>query len=277
MRPKQILTLSVLAGLAAVVLVQVQLRSERGETVTLFRATETRVAGETLGGRLEPVTLPGDKLFPNLLKEAPTADMRDFVSSSPLRETVHAGEVVLYRHLEASADSGLRARIPHGKRAFSIEVSSATAVAFLVEPEDRVDVLAAVPDPALGDASAGGDGLAGVGGLGGAFNPAKLEQAMAAGELGPGLLAQMVGSSPGSASREAMRTEVLLENVEVLAVGRRYRRAQPQERGASYDTVTLLVSEDEATTLAHARDVQGSPMTLVLRGLDDAVEGGSPS
>lgn len=267
MKPKQILMLSILAGLLAVVLVQVQLRGERGETIVLFRATETVAAGETLGARMEAVTLPGDKLFPNLLKEAPTADMRDFVGSTPLREAVQAGQIVLYRHLESTVDPGLKANIPAGKKAISIEVDSASAVAYFVEPQDRVDVLAAVPDP---NAVEFEDlDLSGLLQAGSADPRAAADLFSGAAGLGGGFLSTLMGGE----GTENLRTEVLLEGVEVLAVGPRYRRTEVGEAGAAYETVTLLVSEEEATKVAHARQVFNSPMTLVLRSPEDGDEG----
>lgn len=257
MKPKHILILSVLAGLLAVFLVQVQLNSERGETVVLLRATETVSPGQALGSRVEEVTLPGDKLFPNLLKEAPTADIRDYVTTTALRETVHAGQVILYRHLETTADPGLRSQIPSGKKAISIEVDAAQAVAYLVEPEDRVDVLAALPEPT-------------VDGTGSTPDLARLRDRFTRETgLDGDLLAELM--APMRATE--LRTQVLLEEVEVLAVGRRYRRAEPGETGTRYDTVTLLVTEEEAKKVAHARDVYDSPMTLVLRGPKDESDG----
>ena len=88
MKAKHILMLSVLAGLLAVLLVQVQLRSERGAAVVVFRATETVEPGQALGSRVETVTLPGEKLFPNLLKEAPTSDLRVKAESTRSPATV---------------------------------------------------------------------------------------------------------------------------------------------------------------------------------------------
>ena len=253
MKPKYILMLSVLAGLLAVLLVQVQLRSERGAAVVVFRATETVEPGQALGSRIEAVTLPGERLFPNLLKEAPTADLRDFVATAELRETVHRGQIVLYRHLESSVGRSLQDQIPEGRKAISIEVDAATAVAFLVEPQDRVDVLATleVPEP----------------------RPAAVDfsSAMMRDGEDPELVPQLLNGlmDPG---RPAKRTEVLLTEVEVLAVGRRFRRAEPSELGARYDTVTLLVSEEEATRLVHARDAQGGALSLVLRGSESGKE-----
>ncbi len=235
MKPKQLLILSVVAGLLAVILVQFQLRKEKGSPVVVFRATKALRAGETLGKNVEPVTLPGDSLFPNLLKEAPTGEMEEFVSTTPLTEPIQSGELILFRHLETTVDPGIQAEIPPGHKAVSIPVTEVTSVSYLVQPGDSVDVLAALPqqldltDPAqvANLASSGGRGF-------------------------------------------SLETRPLLQAVTVLAVGRRYRRSDQQLRSKeSYAAVTLLLSMEEAQKLVYARDVLSSPMTLALRSPGD--------
>lgn len=225
LKPKHLILLSIGAGVLAVLLTQLQIRQERGEAVTVFRATQAVEAGRTLRGRVEVVGLPGKEYFPQLLSEAPTGEMEEFVETTPLRKPIGAGEIVLYRHLERTVDPGIHARIPAGRKAVSIPVDEASSVSYLVEPEDRVDVLAALPpDDAL-------------------------------------------------AAEPFAATTPLLEGVQVLAVGRRHRPLDPELRGRDpYDTVTLLVTMEEARRLTYVRDVLGSDMTLVLRSPQDAAE-----
>lgn len=263
MQPKHILMASVLAGLLAVVLVRVQLHSERGNPVILLKATETVAPGQALGTRVEEVTLPGDELFPNLLQEAPTSDLRDYVTTTALRETVHAGQVILYRHLESAADPGLRSQIPRGAKAISIEVDAAGAVAYLVEPGDRVDVLGTLPE-SIADPSAA------------QRSSQRANQIRNRFSRDTGLDADLLGDLVGPGIATRLVTRRLLEDVEVLAVGRRYRRAEPSEVGSRYDTVTLLVDDDQARTVAEARDAHDSPMTLVLRGTGESPADGGP-
>lgn len=232
MKPKHLLALSVFAGLAAVVLARVQLNKEKGSPVVVFRSTRSLVAGEVLGAHIESVTLPGDSLFPNLLKEAPTGEMAQFVAETPLVENIRTGEIVLYRHLEATVDAGLRGNIPSGMKAVSVEVDETTSVSFLVQPGDTVDVLAAMPR--LGAATMG------------------LPTSEVA-ERNPEL---------------TLQTRPLFQAVQVLAVGSRFRRTDPGRR-ESYGAVTLLVSMEEAQKLTFVRDVLRSPMTLVLRSPED--------
>jgi Flp pilus assembly protein CpaB len=234
MKPKQILILSIAAGLLAMIVAQMQLRSARGQTVGVYRATADVRPGEKLGGRVEPVRLPGENLFPNLLKEAPTgAEMAKFVAETPLRQPIAAGEIVLYQHLEGTADPGIRAAIPAGMKAVSVPVDEETSVSYLVRPGDTVDVLAALP------------------------------RAPTAFDL------QSAVSGDGHTARAGLETRPLLQAVKVLAVGRRDRPSAPSLRDDSYEAVTLLVSLAEAQKLVYARDVLKSPMTLVLRSPRD--------
>jgi pilus assembly protein CpaB len=235
MKPKQILVLSIVAGLLAVVLAQVQLHGARGKAVFVYRATADAHPGEKIGSRFEPVGLPGENLFPNLLKEAPTGkEMEQFVRETPLREPIRAGEVVLFRHFESTVDAGIGAEIAPGMKAVSIPVNEETSVSYLVQPGDSVDVLAALPGGLL------------------AAGPGALRSPLGAGQAG------------------GLETRPLLQSVRVLAVGRRTRRSAPTGRGdGSYSAVTLLVSLEEAQKLTYARDVLKSPMTLALRSPRD--------
>ncbi len=141
MNAKIVLVLAVVAGLVAVFLVQRQIENIRGETMTVYKATSDREVGEVLGGRIEEVTLPAG-LFPNLFQEAPTSELVDLVESTPLRESVRAGDILLFRHFDASVDRGVMSAIPAGMKAISIPVDEVSSVGFFVQPGDLVDVLA---------------------------------------------------------------------------------------------------------------------------------------
>jgi pilus assembly protein CpaB len=138
---KLVLGLAVVAGLIAVFLVRQQVENIKGETVTVYKAASDQPAGEVLGGQIEEVTLPAG-LFPNIFEEAPTADFVDMVKSTPLRESVQAGDILLYRHFDSSVDRGVLAKIPEGMKAISIPVNEVSSVAFFIQPGDWIDVLA---------------------------------------------------------------------------------------------------------------------------------------
>jgi Flp pilus assembly protein CpaB len=246
MKGRTLLLLSIGAGLLAIVLARAQLSRERGEAVSVFRAKEDVDVGRKLVGKVETVTLPGDKLFPNLLKEAPNGEMEAYVTKTPLVAPIHKGEIVLYRHLERSSDRGLPQEIPSGMKAISIKVDESTAVGFLLEPGDHVDVLAAVRS-----------------------TPPAFEK-LATRPLRKGAAAATAIPPPAGPLPEV---QPLLEDVQVLAVGHRFRRSDPRDEveRRGYPSVTLLVTEEGARKIAQARDVLREPMTLVLRSAHDEV------
>lgn len=140
MNPKVVMGLAIVAGLVAVLLVQRHVSNLQGEVITVFKAADDQKAGKNLGSKIEEVSIPSG-LFPNLLSEAPTAELVEFVRTTPLRESVRAGDILLFRHFDSAADRGVLAEIPRGMKAISIPVSQVTAVSFFVQPGDFVDVI----------------------------------------------------------------------------------------------------------------------------------------
>jgi pilus assembly protein CpaB len=138
---KIVLVLAVIAGLVAVFLVQRQIDNIRGETITVYKAAINQDAGEVMGGQIEEVTIPAG-LFPNLFEEAPTEEFIDLVQSTPLRTSVEAGDILLFRHFDSAVDKGVLGRIPAGMKAISIPVNEVSSVSFFTQPGDLVDVLA---------------------------------------------------------------------------------------------------------------------------------------
>ncbi len=139
MKPKTLFLLSVLAGLAAVGLVALQQYLDKGDARKVFLAIDDVGVGEKVGQRFELVPLP-EKHFPNILKEAPDETMKEFVVGTPVRLGIQRGEIILFRHLEGTVDPGVRALIPAGKLAVSVEVDETSSVSYLVQPGDSVDV-----------------------------------------------------------------------------------------------------------------------------------------
>ncbi len=141
MNAKWVFGLAIVAGLVAVFLVQRQMDNMRGETITVYKAAADHAAGEVLGSQVDEVTIPAG-LFPNLFQEAPTSELVDLVQTTPLREAVSAGDILLYRHFDSAVDRGVLADIAPGMKAISIPVDEVSSVAFFVQPGDTVDVLA---------------------------------------------------------------------------------------------------------------------------------------
>jgi pilus assembly protein CpaB len=136
---KLTLGLAVLAGLVAVFFVQRYVSGVQGETITVFKAGADQYAGEVLTS-VEEVVIPAT-LFPDLLNDAPTSELTDYVMSTPLRANVNAGELLLYQHFDSAVDPGVRSEIPPGMKAISITVDEVSSVAYFVQPGDLVDVL----------------------------------------------------------------------------------------------------------------------------------------
>jgi pilus assembly protein CpaB len=133
------LGLAVLAGLVAVFLVRNYVSNLQGETITVFKAGADQAAGQVLTS-VEEVVIPAS-LFPNLLNDAPTAELLGYVTSTPLRANVRAGELLLYQHFDSAVDPGVKAEIPPGMKAISILVDEVSSVAYFIQPGDIVDVL----------------------------------------------------------------------------------------------------------------------------------------
>jgi len=84
------------------------------------------------------------------------------------------------------------------------------------------------------------------------------------------VMGTFVEHASGLASQEELLTSTrpILQAVEVLATGDRYRPVEAQ-RQQSYSTVTLLVTMEEAAKLIFAKDYYGVAFTLILRSRDD--------
>ncbi|MEC8159031.1 MAG: Flp pilus assembly protein CpaB [Pseudomonadota bacterium] len=141
MSKKIILVIAIVAGVAAAFSVQQHIAKLTGETITVYKTTTSADVGRVLGGSIEPVTLPAN-LFPDALSEAPTQEFYNYISRTPLRLPVSAGDLLLFRHFDASVDPGVLPAIPAGKKAISIPVNAASSVSYFIRPDDLVDVMA---------------------------------------------------------------------------------------------------------------------------------------
>ncbi|MFK7976729.1 MAG: Flp pilus assembly protein CpaB [Halioglobus sp.] len=144
MNNKILLAIAIISGLIAMFLVQRHISEIRGETITVFKATQDRDAGDVMGSTIETVTLPAG-LFPDALEEAPDENFREYIESTPLRIKVTAGDILLFRHFDSSVDPGVLPSIPAGKKALSLTVNQASSVSYFVQPGDFVDVMGTFP------------------------------------------------------------------------------------------------------------------------------------
>lgn len=155
MTNKILLAIAIVAGLGAAFFVKQHIDEIKGDTITVFKATEDKAVGDVLGGNIEAVTLPAG-LFPDALEEAPDQNFRDYIEVTPLRARVSAGDILLFRHFDSSIDPGVLPSIPAGKKAISIAVDQASAVSYFIQPGDLVDVMGTFPsqesiEPAPGE------------------------------------------------------------------------------------------------------------------------------
>jgi Flp pilus assembly protein CpaB len=143
MKPRNLLIVAVVFGILSVAILQVDAWRSRGGAVIVFRATRAVEPGNTLAGAVERATVPANT-FVGMSTQVPTAELEQWVTSSPVVRPIRPGETITFDALQKTADSGLK--IPPGMRAVGLEVSAAQSVGYLVRPGDIVDVLATVPD-----------------------------------------------------------------------------------------------------------------------------------
>jgi Flp pilus assembly protein CpaB len=138
--PKIVLALAVVAGLLAVFMVQRHVDNVRGESITVYKSAVDAKAGDVLGSAVEEIDIPSG-MFPSLLEEAPTAELLGYIQTAPLRVGVQAGDILLFRHFDASVDPGVLPEIPPGMKAISIPAGQIDSVSYFIKPGDQVDVL----------------------------------------------------------------------------------------------------------------------------------------
>ncbi len=143
---KRILTISVIAAILAVVLVNLYVASIRGEytssPVVVLQATRDVPEGQPVLPRdYRKVALP-KKLFASVTAYAVTEQDLPILASTPLRHALRTGDIISYSHLSRTVQEALRDTIPSGMRAVSIPVSEEGSVSNFVQPGDLVDIIA---------------------------------------------------------------------------------------------------------------------------------------
>jgi len=195
---------------------------------------------------LETVELPAK--FDGLLKTLIPADSRSavWISERAVTRDIEPGTLLMYEHFEESLDERFSARIEAGKRAITIPVDAAAAVAYFVRPGSRVDILATLAFVDQQSIPLPGGG-AGVRLPRGARMPADLE-----------------------VPTEKISTKTLLQNVRILAVGRATMRGDYlRESDAGFNTVTVEVTSLQAEKLVFAMEHARGSLVLALRNPSD--------
>jgi pilus assembly protein CpaB len=148
MSDKKILTISLIAAVAAVVLINLYVfgirQSYAADPVIVLQAVRDVAAGKVLApADYKELQLPR-KLFESVTSYAVTKQDLPVLASTPLRRSLKPGDIVSYSHLSRSVQEGLRDTIPMGKRAISIQVSEESSVSNFVQPGDLVDIIATI-------------------------------------------------------------------------------------------------------------------------------------
>lgn len=154
MNNKILLVIAIVAGLGATFFVKQHIDEIKGDTMTVYKATKSKAAGDVLGNDIEAITLPAG-LFPDALEEAPDHNFLEYMKTTRLRAKVGAGDILLFRHFDASIDPGVLPSIPAGKKAISVAVDQETSVSYFIQPGDLVDVLGTFPSLDVGTTETG--------------------------------------------------------------------------------------------------------------------------
>lgn len=144
-------------------------------------------------------------------------EMMAMLSGRVLNRDVERGELILWTDLEGAGDAGLSDLLWGEHRGVAVEVDQSSMMGGLLQPNDRVDVLATY-------------------------------------EAGPVI--------SGEASRRVARTVVMLQDVNILAVGGRIARGMPQQRSGR-TTIVLGLDPDDALALSHVQ--KQARISLLLR------------
>jgi pilus assembly protein CpaB len=146
MNSKRILTISLIAAIAAVIAVNVYVARIRGEytstPVVVLQATHNVPEGQAVSSKdYRRVALP-KKLFADVVSYAVTEADLPVLAQTPLRRGLKTGDIISYSHLSRTVQEALRDTIPAGKRAVSIGVNEEGSVSNFVQPGDLVDIVA---------------------------------------------------------------------------------------------------------------------------------------
>jgi pilus assembly protein CpaB len=146
MTNKRIMTISLIAAVIAVVLVNVYVAGIRGEytsdPVVVLQATRDVPEGQAVSQRdFKEINLP-KKLFSSVTSYAVAKQDLSILNATPLRRGLKTGEIISYSHLSRTVQEALRDAIPAGMRAVSVPVSEEGSVSNFVQPGDLVDIIA---------------------------------------------------------------------------------------------------------------------------------------
>lgn len=231
----------VLALLTAILLGWNSYRLEKAQYATAYLRLSPDLAigqGSTVPAEaLQTVRLPETARTLASTAIADTRENREWLRDRRASKDIANGSILLYQDFGDDPTSRFAASITTGHRAVSIEVDSASAVSYLVEPGSRVDVL----------------GL--------------FEETVA---LPRGAPQEMSAAMPRRAA-----SKTILQNVRVLAVGGASTRGAyaNSSDGSGLGTVTLELTPEQAELLVFAQgSLRNSQLLLALRNPTDTAQ-----
>jgi Flp pilus assembly protein CpaB len=249
---KLALILAVIAGVAGLFVSYLYLQAETPEEVVQEAKTAILVAARDLPANhvlgetdLKPQEIPATT-FAELARTAIKPAEMGAIMNRRLGGPVSAGSYLLYSDLVSIVDLEFDA----DKRALSFPIGGDQAVGGMIIPGDRVDIVVTRPVPPEPPDLSGVD-------------PTNQQEMMST------ALANMIRNE----EQVTFEAEILLEDVEIMAVGQRLKwnreqlfRTDPQgfSPGGAPPSVTVALSVEDALTLIEARASAGE-LTLLLR------------
>ena len=212
------------------------------ELVEVFVATDTIPAGTQAQAAVSAGLVERDEI-PRQNRPAGAITALEEIQGLVAADQVLPGEIILAGRFADPASTAVEFEVPEGLQAISLEVGIPPGVAGYVRPGDRISVLAhiAVPEPQ---------------------EPV----------IGPdGNLVEPEGPEDGA---EETRAEFLVQDLEVLAIGRRVLvtndegREQDQVQQTESVLATLAVTDQQAEQLVFALNEGSLYFTLLAEGYE---------
>ena len=215
---------------------------EDNELVEVFVASDTIPAGTQAQAAISAGLIERDEL-PRQNRPAGAVTALEEISGLVAADTVLPGEVILAGRFAETASTAGEFEVPEGLQAISVEVGVPPGVAGYVRPGDRISVIAHIAAPAAQESVIGPDG-------------------------------QVVEPEASADGAEETRAEFLVQDIEVLAIGRRVlvtnEQGQEQDQVQQTESVlaTLAVSDTQAEQLVFALQEGSLYLTLLGEGYE---------
>ena len=212
------------------------------ELVEVFVASDTIPAGTQAQAAISAGLIERDEL-PRQNRPAGAVTALEEISGLVAADTVLPGEIILAGRFADPASAAVEFEVPEGLQAISVEVGVPPGVAGYVRPGDHISVIAHIAAPAATEQVIGPDG-------------------------------ELVDQAPPADGAEETRAEFLVQDIEVLAVGRRVvtTNDQGQEQDQVQQTelvlATLAVTDQQAEQLVFALQEGSLYFTLLAEGYE---------